>query len=130
MFKKIIYRWQLARADVLRKEFSDLLDLWNQLLQTDREEAAFIEVSLKICFDQFGSKDLILALPKKRQKVIVKEVEKWMREPALGYGNVVGFALFAKWLESSYLPGDNAKLIHDRAEDILFNIYKLELNVA
>jgi hypothetical protein len=124
MFKKIIHSWQLARANVLRSEFSELLEMWNQLIQTDREEAGFIKVSLKLCFKEFGSRAHILSLPKKKQKAILKEVEKWMKKAPLG--NAIGYAWFAKWLESSYLPGDNAKLIHDRAEDILFNLYKIE----
>ncbi|CAM4127567.1 hypothetical protein [Pseudoalteromonas byunsanensis] len=123
MFKKIIYSWQLARAEVLRKEFSELLEAWSELLQTDREESGFIQVSLKICFDEFGSKEQILSQTKKQQKSIVKEVEKWMRKAPLG--NAIGYAWFAKWLESSYLPGENAKLVHQRADDILFNIYKM-----
>lgn len=128
MFKKIIHSWRIARADVLRKEFGELLETWNQLLQTDREEAEFIQVSLKICFDEFGSKEEILSLTQQKQKSIVIEVEKWMRKAPLG--NAIGYAWFAKWLESFYLPGENAKLVHKRAEDVLFNIYKIEQDAA
>ena len=122
MFKKIIHSWKLARADVLRNEFSELLSAWNQLLQSDKEESRFIEVSIKICFDQFGKKDEILSLSDKAKKSIVKDVEKWMKKAP--FGNAIGYAWFAKWLESSYLPGDNAKVVYATADDVLFNIYK------
>lgn len=122
MLDSIIQSWRLARGNVLRTEFSKLLAAWSDLVHTDPQEGDFVKVSLNICFKEFGTVATVLSLPNKSRKNIVKEVEKWAKKAP--YGNAIGYTIFAQWVESSYLPGDQAKLVHQGTEKIIFDVYE------
>jgi hypothetical protein len=121
MFKRIKETWNLERAKILRSECSDLMKHRVDLLMSQHESVDDIKKGSEYCLSHFNEQyGPLNKLDKKVKKKIVKEIDKWKQDAfkrnipmAMGYG------IISIWLESSYLPGNNAIVVHDITTKVL-----------
>ena len=129
MFKRIKESWDLTRAQNLRAECQSLMEHRNQLMMSNFESETELKKGIEYCLSHFSEEyGHITKVDKNTKKKILKETDKWRQEAYnRNLSMAMGYAMFSIWVESSYLPGNNALIVNEITTKVMKEQMGLEL---
>ena len=121
MFEFIREGWARARAENLRDEYNYTMAHFTDFMAGDVDGTDDVDRAAQSCYQRFSRNfGELRALSDREKKVVVKEIQSVVRGLSKTHlGSAIGASFVAMWLESTYLPGEDAARVTELATEAL-----------